>query len=173
MQYRKKLSSILGKVGHSLRSNSHTIFAKLLTLRINDDLARELFALTADDPLLTHRIWRLYRHYGEPKEALKKIGGHDERIRWQLNRLYRVRNSLVHAGRSPAYTDTLVLNALEYLRSAVMTIVRVSTKTGASSDLDQCIAEIGFEWRAMVDLLEARKGQQFDEDLAHEIFSAL
>lgn len=173
VNYKRKFKRILYDVEHEMTSNQHTKFAKLILLQENEEHFKRLLSMCADDPFLVHRVWRLHRHYENPSNCLKTVNGHHDRVIWQLNRIYRVRNSLVHAGMSPAYTDTLVSNALEYLRGTVMTISRVSARPGSSGNIDQIFAEIGFEWKAMLTQLREHTAHNFDEKLAHSVFAAV
>lgn len=173
VRYRRKFKGIIDKVPTTIKSNDHTRFAKLIVDPTNQAILSELLELLSANPYLCHRVWRLNKLYGQPSECLSSILGHHDRVAWQLNRIYRVRNSLVHAGKSPTYTDTLVANTLEYLRASVMSLLRVSARQDSSGDLDQLFAEIGFEFKNMLAKLKVHGRKPFDEALAHEVFSAL
>jgi hypothetical protein len=173
IQHTEPFRKLLAETKPASQSNQHTRFAKLVLLPDNASILRKLLGLCGSDPLLMHRIWRLHKLYSTPKDCLKTLSGHNDRVSWQLYRMYRVRNSLVHAGKAPPYTDTLALNAVEYLRSATMTIVRMTLRDRPSRDIDQIIAEIGFEWKAMLKQLDGAKSGNFDESTIHSVFSAL
>jgi hypothetical protein len=109
-------------------------------------LQKELCNLCAENPLALHRLWKLHNDYSSTKRAEEAIRAHQDRVEWQLHRIYRARNDLVHAGQIPSYLDSLVMNAVEYYRSAIATIVNRAGRDGGDADIDQVVAEIGIEY---------------------------
>ena len=75
------------------------------------------------------------------------IENHEQRIAWQLHRIYRARNNIVHAGRVPTFLDSIVLNIDEYYRAALGTIVNRASREAGLTDIDQLVFEIGAEYR--------------------------
>jgi hypothetical protein len=96
------------------------------------------------NPLGLHRVWRISKDYGSSKDAIESITSHENKVRWQIHRIYRARNNLVHAGSVPSYLEGVVVNAFEYYRSSIATIVGLARKEPLSSDIDQVVAEVGF-----------------------------
>ena len=172
VRYRSKLQVLIGKANFDTDSDHHTQMTKIICMNEHEAILKEIFELISDDPLATHRLFRLWKSYKSPRDKHKTISQHYQRVEWQINRIYRVRNSLVHAGRSPSYTDSLSLNTLEYLRTAIVNIARISSKHGGDANLDQAIAEVGFEWKNLLFSLENSGNPHFDERLAHQTFSA-
>ena len=74
---------------------------------------------------------------------------HHDRVRWQIHRVYRARNQLVHAGQTPSYLESVILNLAEYYRSAIVTIVGRAKKEDTKSDIDQVVSEIGIKYGIM------------------------
>lgn len=173
VQYGKSFQKLMRSATHSMDGTLHTKFAQLLLLPEQEENRKLLMSLCADNPLLRHRVWRLYKQYSTPKDALASMRGHADRVQWQLNRVYRVRNMLVHSGRAPTVLDTLVHNCVEYLRAAVINIVRVGARNPFPSVLDEVIAEVSFDWTILCQALEGRKADSFDKALVQAIFKAL
>lgn len=171
--YKKRFTDILWRKPLRGKGASFTRFAKLLVDPNYATERRDLVALCSDNPLALHRLWRLEKFYGSPAAALETIRDHSNRVRWQTHRIYRVRNSLVHAGKAPEYTDSLVSNALDYLRSCVVSLVRVAARhPRGQADLDLAIAEILLDW----ELLQRRLAEapaEFDDELSHFVFGPL
>src|SRR5262249_20877998 len=100
VSYRRRFSEIVNSEPNDF-GNSHTNFAALLCLEENEPLRKRLMTLCKDNPLALHRMWKLRTDYKEPKSALRAISGHEKRVEWQICRIYRARNFLVHTGRIP------------------------------------------------------------------------
>lgn len=143
VSYRSKFTKILRKEPNSEGQDHHTNFAAVLCLEENDALRAELCHLCSDNPLALHRLFKLHRDYSVTTEAASAITGHQRRVEWQIHRIYRARNQLVHAGRVPSYLQSLVLNLVEYYRGLIATTVNFARRDEALSDIDQVVAEIG------------------------------
>ncbi|GAA4019593.1 hypothetical protein GCM10022280_19380 [Sphingomonas swuensis] len=172
--YPKSFQAIVRKLKIETTGTSHTLFAKLMLLPEHEALRMEVIGLLGENPLLRHRLGRVQGQYRTPREALKTVQGHASRVEWHLNRIYRTRNTLVHAGENPPYTESLVQNTLEYFRSAVLNIIRVGSKSPCDADLDQVIAEIGFDWAIVQRHLTAnQKESEFSNELVTAVFKEL
>ena len=111
--------------------------------------------MTKGNPLARHRLFKLEKDFASPKGIIAALAGHDDRVRWQLHRIYRARNNLVHSGRQPSYLDSLVVNLDDFFRTSIGTIVNWAAKDSAPTVVDQAVAEIGFEYRMFRDYLAA------------------
>ena len=87
----------------------------LLVLQDNEDLRKELYGECKDFHLLRFRLFSLAETLKEPKMVTNMLENHSKKVSWQLRRLYRTRNLLVHAGRTPSYLSTLIENGHDYL----------------------------------------------------------
>ncbi|TWI60483.1 hypothetical protein IQ16_07603 [Bradyrhizobium huanghuaihaiense] len=146
VSYRSRLNKILRREANFGNQDAHTNFAAVLCLQENEALREELCALCGDNPLALHRLFKLHRDYSVSMEAAAAIGGHEKRVQWQIHRIYRARNQLVHSGRVPSYLQSLILNLFEYYRGSIATIVNRARKDEQRSNIDQVVAEIGVEY---------------------------
>ena len=168
--YRRRFRRIMDTLETPHSPNQHTKFANLIVSPEYEGQRNALLTLCGDNPLACHRLFRLHKYYGTPKAALATMKDHSNRVSWQLHRIYRARNNLVHAGRSPLFLDSLVLNSLEYFRSAVLTIAR-KARSGGSAQIDQIVAEIGFDWEMKIALLEQSASEAaYSNELALRVF---
>ncbi|TWB70803.1 hypothetical protein FBZ87_107187 [Nitrospirillum amazonense] len=147
VSYRRKFSGIVSGEPFVSGTDQHTKFAAILYLPANANLRQDLCDLCAENPLALHRLWKLHHEYGTPKSVSVHLDAHQKRVEWQLHRIYRARNNLVHAGRVPSFLDSLILNAFEYYRAAVATIVAHARKDESQSDIDQVVSELGVEYK--------------------------
>lgn len=67
-------------------------------------------ATTNNFILLRYRLWKLNDKMGTIEHVKSTFFRFEERMRWHINRLYRTRNLIVHAGTHPVYLDMLLEN---------------------------------------------------------------
>jgi hypothetical protein len=143
--YRKRFARIVNSEPNF--SDQHTKFAAILLLSSNSPLRDQLVGLCSENPLALHRLWKLQRDFSSPQPLKVALEEHERRVGWQLHRIYRARNSLVHSGTKPSYLDSLVLNLDEYYRACLGTLVNRASREEDDSDIDQLTAEIGIEYK--------------------------
>lgn len=68
---------------------------------------------------------------------------HSERLSWQIQRLYRERNSLVHNNKPSPFLDSLVSNGVHYYRKTVDALLLEQLET-QSKRLNECSMSIKF-----------------------------
>ncbi|ANO50437.1 hypothetical protein [Woeseia oceani] len=88
---------------------------RLLADPANEGVRSELYAALLDYHLLRYRIFRLSETFSSPEKLATLIDAHSQRVEWELRRLYRTRNLIVHTGRTPKYIGALIENGHEYL----------------------------------------------------------
>jgi hypothetical protein len=146
VSYRSKFNKILREEELFGIQDCHTRFATVLCLEQHGKLRDKLCKLCSENPLALHRLFKLRRDYSQFNEAALAIAGHQKRVEWQVHRIYRARNQLVHSGRVPSYLQSLVLNLFEYYRATIATIVNRARKDDQLSEVDQVVAEIRIEY---------------------------
>ena len=67
-------------------------------------------ATNANFILLRYRLWKLNEKMGTIENVKSTFFRYEERMRWHINRLYRTRNLIVHAGAHPVYLYMLLEN---------------------------------------------------------------
>lgn len=91
-----------------------------LTGPVNNSTIRHIFALLSDRaPLLTHQIYESWRGLHDPTVLKSRYAKSQQRIVWQIHRIYRARNLLVHQGKSHRVIWRLLQNAQYYLSTAL------------------------------------------------------
>jgi hypothetical protein len=158
--YRKQFKAITASETVMGEIDQHTRFAAIICLPQNEPLREQLLRLSADNPLALHRLFKLHKDFALPKGVIAALDGHEQRVKWQLHRIYRARNNLVHSGRSPSYLDSLVVNLDEFYRAALGTIVNWAGREKERSQIDQCVAEIGLEFRFQKAFLRKEQGKE-------------
>ncbi len=123
----------------SKHGNGTTKAEKLASLVLGKNPSQQgLLNLIAVSPLATYRLGRLQRSYSDPKNIVQKIDGLQKKLEWQLHRIYRERNNIVHSGRSSAAGESLLEHAYSYYQFVLFLIEDVYRKTKIA-DSDQAI----------------------------------
>tara|TARA_R110000868_G_scaffold124399_6_gene328910 strand:+ start:1109 stop:2830 length:1722 start_codon:yes stop_codon:yes gene_type:complete len=156
ISYRWKFRKLLRQVTSIQSSHEALKFAHLMFLPENEHLRTALCEILVDNPLALHRVWKLQSDYQDVKCTSRTLSDHSDRVRWQIHRVYRARNQLVHSGRMPSYLESIILNLAEYYRSSVATIVTRAKLEDQDSDIDQIVAEIGIHYEILKSKLEGR-----------------
>lgn len=83
------------------------------------DVQDKLAEITANHPLLCNRLFAVYKVVRDSKTLLQRLQESEKRINWQLRRIYRARNLLVHTG-SPVTPLSYLAPNLEYYFSVTL-----------------------------------------------------
>jgi len=154
--HRTKLNRLLRAMPEYREMQGYRAFSQLMFLPEHADRRTILTGILKDNPLALHRVWKLQNDYKDVKSANRTICDHADRVRWQIHRVYRARNQLVHAGRTPSYLESVILNLAEYYRSSIATIVNRAKQEDGKSDIDQIVAEIGIKYGIFRDVYAGR-----------------
>ncbi len=144
--YCRKFKDVINNSTQQWPTDFHTKFACAMLLAEDERRRKELLQLCTNNPLALQRLFSLHNGYKKPKAIAVSIEDHEKRVEWQLYRIYRARNHIVHAGRVASYLNSLIMNLFEYFRGAVATIVNHARREQHMSDIDQVVAEIGIEY---------------------------
>jgi hypothetical protein len=98
--------------------------AALAELLVDDTRASKIFALCAKNPLLIFRLNQTREKINDPTSLKEAVEAHRQGVGWQLSRIYRARNSLVHRGRLPPRAELLVQHLHTYVSMTLHYLVR-------------------------------------------------
>jgi len=102
--------------------------SRLLSLEEYQDLRQELENSFGDFHLLKDRYLHLTNLLSSPKNIVSTLESHKTRVDWQLRRIYRARNMIVHEGQTPSYTEILVENTHDYLDTIMNALMLMASK---------------------------------------------
>jgi len=139
----------------------HLDRAKVLELLLgsNEKLRELLSVFYEDKPLLVWRFHALWKDLGEGDERKRgdSIAGYhersQERVSWQVARIYRARNRIAHIGVGPERMRDLAWHAHFYLTQLVAICVHYSER-GETRAQDVLLRRAG-QYDAMIKLLKA------------------
>jgi hypothetical protein len=104
---------------------------KLVKLLALSEFDAERIALEAefkDYHLLRDRFEHFRGVFSSPKKVVEALDSHRLRLEWQIRRIYRARNIIVHSGQTPPYTRALIEHAHDYLDSVLSTLVKLASR---------------------------------------------
>ena len=82
-----------------------------------------------DFHLLRNRIFKLSQNLSSKSKVSDVLKNHEKKVTWQVRRLYRTRNIIVHSGRTPQNIKILIENAHSYLDEIFLSIVQMSASS--------------------------------------------
>ena len=78
-------------------------------------------------PLLMDRFDHIQELTSSPESIIKALDNHAKRIRWQIKRIYRTRNIIVHTGSTPPKTGILVEHTHDYLDTVFNILIKLAS----------------------------------------------
>ena len=136
---RKPTSRLLGQVDLPGWPQHHKLAGALVGdtfTNVRDDL----YAMLEGFPLLRNRCFQTSALISSADEMNKLIKSHEQRVLWQIERIYRSRNAIVHDGSAPSQVDALTENAHEYLDAFIDRFFILCSQMKVVTTLDEAIA---------------------------------
>jgi len=101
-------------------------FYELLSSAENNKNLQDLLVSFGNYELLRYRVFEISNLLKSRNKAIEKLQRHEKMVTWQLHRIYRTRNSIVHSGESPSFTPLLVENAHDFFDQGLLFCLEVS-----------------------------------------------
>jgi hypothetical protein len=113
--------------------------------------------------LLRNRTFKLSKILSSKEKTQKYLERHKKNVMWQIRRVYRTRNMIVHSGKSPKYINILVENTHDYIDQVTSEIIDMTTSNYRINYLDQA-----FEFGKIIyaELEREIERSSFPEDFA-------
>ncbi len=124
---RREILNSLKKIKNEHSNSLKDKFIELLSSKECEDLLKDLYIKFGDFELLRFRVSELSEIVKNPIKAQEKIQLHENMVKWQLHRIYRTRNSIVHSGSSHNFVKYLVENAHDYFDQVLLFCLEVSS----------------------------------------------
>lgn len=114
--------NIIGNIGQEERMVVK--LAKLLSVKTYETQRQELLDKLNDYPILQYRINTFSRKiFVNSQSVYNELKRHKDKIKWQIMRIYRNRNMIVHDGRSMPYLEVILGNLHYYVDSLIDTLI--------------------------------------------------
>jgi hypothetical protein len=135
-------------------------------------LRNEFEKATKDFYLLKDRYCYIRHILSDPKNLLDTLDKHTTRIEWQVRRIYRARNLIVHEGTTPTYTEVLIENLHHYLDSVMNRLMNLSSRENTINSIDQGFKLVELNYYSFIKQL-SEKNLSFTKDNIKDIVALL
>lgn len=109
-----KSKELINSVILKQKENSFFSLAALIMTKENEDNRKKVYEALKTYPLLRFRLFTINQNLSTGIRIKKLLDNHRKKVEWQIRRIYRVRNLIVHSGKVPSYTNILVENLHNY-----------------------------------------------------------
>lgn len=110
---------------------------RLLLLPENKAAKDALFVELGDFHLLRNRAHYFSEALSSTEKVASILEAHWTRVDWQMRRIYRTRNLVVHAGHTPPYIDILIKNVHDYLDVVLNSIGQLASDGDNINTIDE------------------------------------
>lgn len=152
----------------STGANNALPMARFLILDEYEDKRQELEELFRDYHLLRDRYFYIKSLLSKPGHIIQALDSHTKRVEWQIRRIYRARNMIVHDGITPTYTEVLIENTHDYLDSVMNGLMTLASSEYTLNTIAQGfkLAEINYDsyYKAL-----SAKGISFQESNINDL----
>ncbi len=117
-EYNRIISSL------NLTGSEEFKIACLLILPEHEDKRKEMYQALSQHPLIRSRISQLYEDvFKDKKKYVTELNRYAQRLTWHIQRLYRVRNSIIHSGDTDDNLKALVEHLHSYVDEIILEIM--------------------------------------------------
>jgi len=120
-----------------------------------NDRIMALLRVSAPQPLVLNRLFRTWQEFHEPETVHSRLKSSWRRVEWQLMRIYRARNLVVHQGRGYRNLELLLRHAEQYFTTTLTRILHDLVEAPQAS-LEQVLAGTHVEHDVLLHLLSTR-----------------
>lgn len=153
------LDEVLDKV--QIKGTQFEKLSAIVALQKENEPLRELLYTKIGRNLrLRFKIFNLMKSLHSADSIYKTIDVHNKRIKWQLQRIYRVRNLIVHKGEKLEYIKQLVENLHSYYHTIISLANEVKNDNPDLESLDMIFKFVRIEHDAHLGMLRNLKNQE-------------
>jgi hypothetical protein len=146
------VKEVIDKVGES--DNDYDRFVALIGLKKeNEHLRDEIYVLIGRNPLLMYRIYSLMTKLSSAKSILDMIIEHQKRVVWHIQRVYRMRNLIIHSGSTLPHLNILVENLHSYTDNILDLIGETIVNHPHLKTLDELMLEVSLHNQSHIEIL--------------------
>lgn len=148
---------------------------KLVKLLVDDEYKKEknqLYVDLNDFYLLRNRCDYFEKNLSSGKVTKRILLNHCERVNWQIRRIYRARNSVIHAGKTPNYIGILIENLHDYLDIVMSIFSAIGIKHDIPWTLEESFKSVEIRCEKYIDALDtAIDANKVDDDLIEQLLT--
>lgn len=146
------VKEVIDKVGEG--DSDFDKFAAIISLKKeNEPLRDEIYGLVGRNPLLRHRIFSLMTKLSSANSILDTIIEHQKRVIWHIQRVYRMRNLIIHSGSTLPYLGILVENLHSYTDNILDLIGETIVNHPHLETLNEVMLEVSLHNQSHIEIL--------------------
>ena len=155
----------IAKNGFGSNDIEHT-FA-FLSFQSTQEQRDILYEKTDDYPLLKNRVCVLSNQMMNSKGIKAIIKAHSQRVEWQIYRIYRARNYIIHdANENEHLNEELVINLHSYVDTLFSEIISLIKTSPYNDSIHDAIIDHKLSVSIMDEKLENRKNEEINAENA-------
>lgn len=144
-----------------IRKTGKTITDQSLWEAVRDPLSREnLLEATRPYPLLQHRLKSIAETFTNPEDIKRSLEHHAMDVEWHIQRMYRIRNAIVHGGVIPEDLTHLVSHLATYLWTTLRFILDEFEDANGVRDIQDFFARTHWLYNRQLTNLDEAKGKE-------------
>ena len=133
------------------------VVEEIISALNNNELYNEMLDKCAVNSLLSERCKEMYKLATDAEIMFSRIDQHYSNVKWQLSRLYRIRNEIAHSALNVTVSLLQYIEHLEdYLTTFVAEIIQC-WENHRDSDVEEIFAMIKDNYREYSDIRSAKK----------------
>lgn len=167
---RRKLNTVLKDIEGVNNFNLTEKVALLLTAEELEIERRALYSSINNFVLLRNRCHTIHNKFKSSRNVLSVLKLHEKKTSWQIRRIYRTRNMIVHKSSKPPYTNILIENAHSYLDTLVSIILELSSSKNVIDSIEQAVEYVNMKVRSHEELLRNLDGKCNKENFTKILF---
>ena len=135
----------------------------LVAIPENEDKRNKIYSYLGNNVLLKNRIYVLKEQLCSAERIRHLIESHNNRVMWQIQRIYRTRNEIIHSGQTEPFINILVENIHTYLDRIFEVMVETANKTERITSIDEICLRLKLEHGRHLNLLMNAKDTACDK----------
>lgn len=159
----KAMREYFSKITHTQATSYKEKIAALLVLEEYDDLRNDLYSRLGDFELLRYRVFSLSKSFNKPSGIKDLLETHKKKVDWQIRRIYRTRNKIVHSATTPTYIHTLIENAHDYLDIFLEETKKFACSTDSIDSIEEVSKYVDLKQEKRMRLIN-KKGFEINAD---------
>ena len=128
----------------------------------NEPNRKVLYGKLEDFPLLKWRLFYINKIFSSNTNIKHLLTNHKQKVEWQIRRIYRVRNLIVHSGKRPSYTNILVENLHNYFDNFLNCTIDLAINEKKVKTITQSILEADFKYKNLIVYIDSQKDKSTD-----------
>lgn len=152
---RSKLTSAFNQFGEFKAKDSVGKLVEIITDLSRPTALEYMLAELDTFELLRYRLYSVAKLMRDKKLLMAQMDSHEKNLRWQLHRIYRVRNKIVHAGMSSSYIKYLVENAHQYYDDVFDFCLGVSSNLPDINTFDLCFSYAKKNYQFYIEMMKS------------------